>query len=946
MDHEALARHARARSGVNMVVYLIIRALFQPFFHIYFRMARIGREHVPRSGPVIIAANHRSFLDPFVIGTMARRPMYYVAKQELFRKRWMAWILSALGAFPVKRGMGDEDSVDTAKAILARGDIVLMFPEGTRTRPGALGKPKRGVGRLALETGAPVVPVAIIGTEAVRHGWRIRRARSGCAPAARSTSRSVDHPSPQLAGAVTDRIWPCVMLQWEWLGGLAPIRRAAIVGAGSWGTSLAITLARAGLEVDLGCRTEDQAEAIRSARRNDRYLPGVELSEQIRPLRAAELELGDHDLILLAVPARALPNVMAAHGERIPRRAGVLVLSKGLVPPLGTLPSAFASERCGARAVAALGGPAHAAEVLENGASVVIATHEEGFARQLADVLRSVGIDVSRTADVTGVELAGCAKNAAALAAAAAAAGRSECRRGRSRQGVRRGRRAGANPGRAPGDVRGTGRSRRPGGDRRRRRLSQPARGGAARSGRPRDRDRAGARPHRRGGRLGPAAGDRGAGRSGRGAGARQPRRARRGPDRSGALDRDRHGSRLAAAKECCPRRLSAATLRCVADPLPKNKVELDARFSDLYRAHLRDVYSYSYYRVGNHHDAEDLTEQTFLQAYRHFERALRESNGRPLRPWLIRIAHNLAANFYRDRSRRPESAIEDAGMVSAPHTTESLVEGREELSAILEGVQKLPDDRREALIMRFALGMDNREIARALGRSDGATKVLLHRAIKQLEEIVSEAPRPEARRSSRTVSASAPDFESLLRQALHPVEPPTDLRERLEATLVSLTEAAQEELDAWELSSMRDPRNWVRPAAAAAVGVSAGRHWSCSESAPVTARASSSRATRSSSRRGRCATSPSRRGGSARSASRPPSARAGPLLASTRNGSLLPAPLARDRRVVLVVRAADLPRLHDSDFGRDALPGVLPRPDQGQDRADAHQARRSSRRR
>ena len=113
-------------------------------------------------------------------------------------------------------------------------------------------------------------------------------------------------------------------------------------------------------------------------------------------------------------------------------------------------------------------------------------------------------------------------------------------------------------------------------------------------------------------------------------------------------------------------------------DDLPSDKAEVDARFTELYRAHLRDVYSYSYYRVGNHHDAEDLTEQTFLQAYRHFERALRESNGRPLRPWLIRIAHNLAANFYRDRSRKPESAIEDAGMISAPHTTESLVEGRE----------------------------------------------------------------------------------------------------------------------------------------------------------------------------------------------------------------------------------------------------------------------------
>jgi RNA polymerase sigma-70 factor (ECF subfamily) len=164
------------------------------------------------------------------------------------------------------------------------------------------------------------------------------------------------------------------------------------------------------------------------------------------------------------------------------------------------------------------------------------------------------------------------------------------------------------------------------------------------------------------------------------------------------------------------------------------DKRRLDGEFSDLYRAHLRDVYSYSYYRVGNHHDAEDLTEQTFLQAYRHFERAQRESEGRPLRPWLIRIAHNLAANYYRDRSRKPQTQLEDAAVVSAPHDTEALVEGRQELKDVLAGVSNLPDDRREALIMRFALGMDNREIARALDRTEGATKVLIHRAIKQLE--------------------------------------------------------------------------------------------------------------------------------------------------------------------------------------------------------------------
>src|SRR5919205_1093990 len=113
-------------------------------------------------------------------------------------------------------------------------------------------------------------------------------------------------------------------------------------------------------------------------------------------------------------------------------------------------------------------------------------------------------------------------------------------------------------------------------------------------------------------------------------------------------------------------------------------KARLDEQFSALYPAHLRDVYSYAYYRVGNH--------------------------------------------------------LDDAGALSAPHTTETLVEDREDLNRILSCVQQLPDDRREALIMRFALGMDNGEIARALGRTDGATKVLIHRALRQLEELVQTA--------------------------------------------------------------------------------------------------------------------------------------------------------------------------------------------------------------
>ena len=155
-------------------MYRVIRALFLPFFLIYFRLQRIGREHLPASGPLLLAANHRSFLDPFVIGSLVRRPVYYMAKRELFEKRWQAWVLNALGAFPVDRGTGDGDAMRTARAILERGDCVVVFPEGTRIRKGPLESPHRGIGRLALETGAPVAPVAVHGTEEVRRGWRIR----------------------------------------------------------------------------------------------------------------------------------------------------------------------------------------------------------------------------------------------------------------------------------------------------------------------------------------------------------------------------------------------------------------------------------------------------------------------------------------------------------------------------------------------------------------------------------------------------------------------------------------------------------------------------------------------------------------------------------------------------------------------------------------------------
>jgi glycerol-3-phosphate dehydrogenase (NAD(P)+) len=205
--------------GVNPVLYWTLRAILVPFFLVYFRMQRVGTEHLPRRGPLLLASNHRSFLDPFVIGTLVRRPVYYMAKRELFQHRLTAWILNSLGAFPVDRGAGDEEAMETARAILERGDCVVLFPEGTRVRSGPLGASRRGVARLALQTGAPVAPIAVIGTEEVRRGWRIRPRRVRLRVGAPLLFPTVERCSPALAASVTARIWACVSLQWAWLGG-------------------------------------------------------------------------------------------------------------------------------------------------------------------------------------------------------------------------------------------------------------------------------------------------------------------------------------------------------------------------------------------------------------------------------------------------------------------------------------------------------------------------------------------------------------------------------------------------------------------------------------------------------------------------------------------------------------------------------------------------------
>src|SRR4249920_2071194 len=424
MDPSRLrAYHAYTRRhGVNRAMYLVARVLMTPFFLVYFRYTRGGREHGRVKGGLIVASNHRSFLDPFAIGGALpwRRPLNYVAKVELFERRWQGWILSRLGAFPIRRGDSDEDSMETARQVVERGGAVCIFPEGTRIRRGSLAEPKRGVGRLALETGSPIVPAAVLGTEHVRRGWRIRPRKVKVRLGRAMTFPRAEQPSRGLAETVTSRIWPNVELQWEDLGGLPPMRRAAVIGAGSWGTALAVLLARGGLEVQLATRTSEQAAELTEQRENRRYLEGVRLPESVHVLRASEVELAGLDLVCLAIPSGSLPQAVGAVADRIGTRTAMLLLTKGLVAPLGQLPAQYVGERVRARAIASLGGPAHAREAVSGSAALVLGSADDDLRDQLGEVFDQAGLVCERSRDAIGVEMAGAAKNAAALAAAAA----------------------------------------------------------------------------------------------------------------------------------------------------------------------------------------------------------------------------------------------------------------------------------------------------------------------------------------------------------------------------------------------------------------------------------------------------------------------------------------------------------------------------------------------
>lgn len=165
--------HAAARRGVGWT-YPLVRGIVTLPTLVPYRTRAIGVGNVPKSGPVLLAPNHFSQMDHFFTGLYLRRQVRFMAKSQLFGPPVLTYVYKHGGVFPVRRGHQDEEAFKTAFTILEREEMLLVYAEGGRSRSGELGQVKPGIGRIALESGVPVVPVAIHGSASVRRWKRLR----------------------------------------------------------------------------------------------------------------------------------------------------------------------------------------------------------------------------------------------------------------------------------------------------------------------------------------------------------------------------------------------------------------------------------------------------------------------------------------------------------------------------------------------------------------------------------------------------------------------------------------------------------------------------------------------------------------------------------------------------------------------------------------------------
>lgn len=165
--------HAAARKGVGWT-YTFARIVLTLPTLLLWRVRAIGVENVPKTGPLVLAPNHFSQMDHFFVGLYLRRKIRFMAKSQLFGPPLLTYIYKHGGVFPVRRGHHDEEAFETVRQLLDQGEMILVYAEGGRSRSQQLGKPKPGIGRIALESGVPIVPVAIHGSEYARQWKRFR----------------------------------------------------------------------------------------------------------------------------------------------------------------------------------------------------------------------------------------------------------------------------------------------------------------------------------------------------------------------------------------------------------------------------------------------------------------------------------------------------------------------------------------------------------------------------------------------------------------------------------------------------------------------------------------------------------------------------------------------------------------------------------------------------
>ena len=228
--------HALSRKRGTSWVYKLARLCLTPIAKIWYRLKVTGAEYVPDEGPVIVAPNHKSILDPFFVGLATKRHLHFMSKDELFEGR-SARLLSGLGAFPVRRGTADPDALETARLHLETGRVLALFPEGTRfSDPDALKAPRKGAGRLAIEAQAPIVPCAISGTEKLFWtGWFPipRKVQVAFAPAIMPAQLEA---TPEAAAElIENQVWPEVEREFHRLRANPGLVAAVLAALGAGG---------------------------------------------------------------------------------------------------------------------------------------------------------------------------------------------------------------------------------------------------------------------------------------------------------------------------------------------------------------------------------------------------------------------------------------------------------------------------------------------------------------------------------------------------------------------------------------------------------------------------------------------------------------------------------------------------------------------------------------